>query len=275
LIIREKRNSFPISFAMNYRKLYQAEVKNRLKPISEASGLSLHDIQHLPEPVRKYLLYAGAVGKPKIHNVRIVFNGSMKRNPKSGWMAIQSHQYNFFDAPARFFYIRAKIIGIPFDGLHIYSGNAATMQIKLASLFQVADAKGERMTHGETVTVFNDMCFMAPSTLISKNIQWETIDSMTVNAVFTNGKFTISATLKFNEKGELINFLSDDRFYCEDGKTYLSYRWSTPIKNYIEKDGRKVPSYGEAIWHIPYEGEFCYARFDLKDIEYNCTDFRY
>jgi len=23
------------------------------------------------------------------------------------------------------------------------------------------------------------------------------------------------------------------------------------------------------------EGEFCYAKFDLKEIEYNCTDFKY
>jgi hypothetical protein len=58
------------------------------------------------------------------------------------------------------------------------------------------------------------------------------------------------------------------------GKTYLAYPWSTPIKNYIDIKGRKVPSYGEANWHIPYEGEFCYAKFDLKEIEYNCTEFK-
>ena len=167
------------------------------------------------------------------------------------------------------------MFGIPFDGLHVYAGNTATMQIKVASMFQVVDAFGEKMSHGETVTVFNDMCFFAPSTLISKNIQWETIDSLTVKATFINSDIQVRAILKFNVTGELIDFTSDDRFYCEDGKTYLSYKWSTPIKNFIDKDGRKVPSYGEAIWHIPFEGEFCYARFDLKEIEYNCTNFKY
>ena len=142
-------------------------------------------------------------------------------------------------------------------------------------MFQVVDAKGDKMSHGETVTVFNDMCFMAPATLISKSIQWETIDSHTVKAHFTNGNIKVSAILKFNATGELVDFISEDRFYCEDGKTYLSYKWSTPIKNYIEIEGRKVPSYGEAIWHIRYEGEFCYAKFDLKEIEYNCMEFKY
>jgi hypothetical protein len=75
--------------------------------------------------------------------------------------------------------------------------------------------------------------------------------------------------LEFNEIGELINFISEDRYYCEDGKTYLSYPWSTPVGNYIEINGRKLPSYGEAIWHMP-EVEFCYAQFDLKKVDYNC-----
>jgi len=259
---------------MNYRSIFQTEIQKRLKPISETQILTSKEIQHLPEPVQKYLIYVGAVGKPKVQNVRVVFNGSMKRNSKSGWMNITSRQYNFFDEPSRFFYIRAKMFGIPFDGLHIYAGTEATMQIKVASMFQVVDAKGEKMSHGETVTVLNDMCFMAPSTLISKNIQWETIDSLSVKAKFTNYKITVSAVLMFNQQGELVDFISEDRYYCEDGKNYLPYRWSTPIKNYIDIKGRKVPSYGEAVWHMP-DGEYCYAMFDLKEIEYNCAEFMF
>ena len=259
---------------MNYRKTYQTEVQKRLKPITDPQILTLEDIQQLPDLVKKYLIYAGAIGKPKIQNVRVVFNGAMKRNLKSDWMPIHSWQYNFFDVPSRFFYIRAKMFGIPFDGLHMYSGNNATMQIKLASLFQVVDARGDKMSHGETVTVLNDMCFMAPATLISSSIQWEAVDSNSVKAIYTNDKITISAILTFNEKGELINFISDDRYYCEDGKTYLSFPWSTPIRNYTDINGRKVPAYGEAVWHMP-EGEYCYAKFDLKEIEYNCTELNY
>ena len=130
---------------MSYRKIYRTEVTERLNPIADPSILTTEDIQSLPEPVRKYLIYTGAIGKPKVHNVRVIFNGSMKRNLKSGWMAITSRQYNFFDEPSRFFYVRAKMFGIPFDGLHVYSGHTATMKIKVASMFQVVDAWGEKM----------------------------------------------------------------------------------------------------------------------------------
>jgi len=151
-------------------------------------------------------------------------------------MPIKSQQYNFFDEPSRFFYIKAKMFGIPFDGLHVYSGNEATMQIKVASMFQVVDAKGEKMNHGETVTVLNDMYLMTPATLISETIRWEPIDSHSVKAFYTNDKITVTAILIFNQIGELIDFISEDRYYCEDGKTYLSYKCSTPISNNEEID---------------------------------------
>jgi hypothetical protein len=215
----------------------------------------------------------GAVGRPKVHNLRAVFSGDMKRTTKANWMEIRSQQYDFFDDPARFFFINSRLFGIPFDGLHIYSGNGATMQIRVASLFQVVDAKGEKMNRSETVTFFNDMCLLAPSTLIDKNIRWETVDSVSVKATFTNRENTVSATLHFNDLGELTNFISDDRFQSGDGKTYVPHRWSTPIEDYREFDGRRVGAYGEAVWHMP-EGDFTYARFRLKEIDYNSDDFR-
>lgn len=259
---------------MNYKSLYRMSVEKRLSKPSEKAILTPEEIASLPEPVQKYLVFTGAVGKPKVANMRVVFSGSMKRSIKSPWMPILSQQYNFFDDYARFFYIRAKLFGIPFDGLHAYSEDRATMQIKIASLFQVVDAKGEKMFKGETVTVLNDICLLAPAAMVDEHIQWVTLDDLQVKAIFSHRGVKVSAVLTFAEDGRLVDFLSDDRCYCEDGKNYLIYPWSTPIRRYAEVDGRMVPAYGEAIWHLP-EAEYCYAKFDLSEIKYNCTEFMY
>lgn len=187
-------------------------------------------------------------------------------------MKIHSQQYNFFDDPARLFYIRAKMFGIPFDGLHQYTGDHATMQIKVANLISVVDASGDKMDQGETVTMLNDMCLMAPATLIDTGITWREIDDLTVEARFTNRNQTIVATLYFNEAGAMTNFISNDRFLSSDGKEYLNYPWSTPVKNWQEINGRKIPTSGETIWQTP-EGPFCYGRFDIGEIEYNLSEF--
>jgi hypothetical protein len=268
-VIISALNFLPSSFINRYK----AEVKNRLPGIHDTPVLEEKDIAHLPAPVKKYLHYTGSVGKPKILNFRAVFGGSMKQKPGGGWMKIHSQQYNFFDDPARLFYVKASMFGIPFDGYHHYTGDHAVMQVRVANLFTVADARGDKMDQGETVTMLNDMCLLAPAALIDAGISWREIDDATVEARFTNGNHTIAATLYFDEAGALTNFISNDRFLSSDGKTYLNYPWSTPVKTYRELSGRKIPSYGEAIWQMP-EGPFTYARFDIGEIEYNLGTFK-
>jgi hypothetical protein len=255
----------------SFRKRFIQEVEKGLSRFSPQGILTDDDIQHLPEIVKKYLTYTGVLGKPKLQNVRIKFTGDFKQKPGGKWMKFKSIQYNFFDEPTRLFYIRSTLFGIPLIGLHSYLGQNATMEIKIASLFKVADAKGKEMNRSETVTMLNDMCLMAPASLINKNIKWKIIDPITVNAEFTNQGNTISAVLYFKESGELLNFISDDRYMSADGKTYNNYRWSTPVKEYKEINGIKVLSYGEAIWQRP-EGEFCYGKFKLQEIEFNCKE---
>jgi hypothetical protein len=256
----------------NFKKIFNSEVAEALKSQTIPDIVTEHDIKHLPDPVQKYLEFAGSIGKEKIQSVKLEFTGDFKTAPNRKYMKFTSVQYNFFKNPMRFFYMKMPMMGLPLDGLHIYKNEQASMKISIATLFTIVDAKGKKMDQGETVTVFNDLCLMAPSALIDADIQWQTIDPLTVKAVYTNGKNTIAATLYFNETGELINFISNDRFMSSDGKEYLSYPWSTPVKNYKDFKGRKVPAYGETIWHMP-ESDFIYGKFNLKSVEYNCKSF--
>lgn len=89
----------------------------------------------------------------------------------------------------------------------------------------------------ETVTFFNDMCCMAPATLIDPRIKWLETDDNKVRASFTNNGITIYAWLYFNEKGELINFISNDRYAADAGK---NLPWSTPLKEYKEINGYRL-----------------------------------
>ena len=226
------------------------------------------DIQPLPFPVQKYMRYCGVVNKPKVKNVKIIFDGEMRDKGKD-FFKFNSVQYNFFDEPTRLFFMKAKMYGTTVPGYHCYQNATATMQIKLLGLFNVVNLKGTEMNKAETVTLFNDMCLMAPASLIDKRIEWTSSDSLSAKAIFTNGINKISATLYFNEQGQLINFISDDR-YAIDMK---QYRFSTPVKEYTQMNGRNMWKYGETIWHYP-DGEFVYGKFTLKSIEYNVEEFK-
>jgi hypothetical protein len=258
----------------SYSNRYQAAVREGLARYTEMPLVTESDLSHLPTPVQKYLRITGAVGKPRIHNFRAVFTGNLRNGLESPWMVFRSEQYNFFDQPTRLFLLKAAMYGLPVEGLHLFRCDSATMQIKLASLLQVVDAKGPEMNQSETVTLFDDMCLLAPAALIDRErIQWEVDGSLAARARFTYMGNTISARLSFNQAGELTDFVSDDRFLSADGKTFKSYPWSTPVRSYREFSGRKVAGYGEVVWHTP-EGEFTYGKFNLAEIEYNLRGAR-
>ena len=253
----------------SYRNQYRTAVLEGLARAAEMPLVTEADLQPLPAPVQRYLRYVGALGQPRIRSFRAVFTGQFRTGPKSRWMPIRAEQVNFFDQPTRLFLMRASFFGLPMEGLHVYRGPNATMRIKVASLFQVADAQGPKMNQGETVTLFNDLCVLAPAALIdTRRIQWEGAGPREARARFTNEGVTISAALSFNEAGELTDFISNDRFMSADGKAYASHPWSTPVRDYRSVGGRMVPTHAEALWHMP-EGEFCYGKFDLAEIEYN------
>jgi hypothetical protein len=255
------------------KRTYTAGAMEGLKRSTASPILTQDDIEHLPAPVQKYLTYAGVIGKEKVQNVRITFDGAMRPDPDKGWAKINAVQYSFFDQPTRLFFMKMRMFGVPIVGLHAYTKAQASMLIKALGLIKVVDSRGPEMRISDTTTMFNDMCLMAPATLIDNRIRWETIDPVTVKATFEIYDTKISATLYFNEKGELINFISDDRYMIKMDNTSRKGRWSTPVKDYKDYNGIKLGSYGEATWLWP-EGDYCYGKFNVKNVEYNCMTLK-
>lgn len=251
------------------KKKYLNEVRLRiqLEKQSVLEILTEKDIAHLPEPVKRYIRITGFMGKEKTSNFYLKASGQIRSSEKSGWMQFTSEQYNFFSNPLRAFYIKAKKIGVPATGLHLYKNEKAMMVIKILNLFKVVDARGPEMNQGETVTVLNDMCFMAPGSLFSKQISWENINNKQVKATFSNGNISVSAILTFDDDGKLVNFLSNDRFET-NGKVYTNNPWETPVKEYRNFGEYYLPSKADVIYKRP-EGDFCYLEFRLEEIKYN------
>ena len=226
------------------------------------------DLAPLPALVRDYVRASGSVGKPRVRKLRASFQGRIRSRPDAGWMRFRAEQCNTFEPAARWFLIDASAFLVPFGGLHRYVGSSATMQIKVLGLFSVADARGPEMDQSETVTVFNDMCVLAPGTLIDPRIRWRELGGRRVGAEFTNAGHTISAELSFDERSRLVNFWSDDRYQSSDGKSYARYRWSTPLRDYREFEGRWVGARGDGTWDMP-SGPLVYGEFELTRIEFN------
>jgi hypothetical protein len=185
-------------------------------------------------------------------------------------MPFTSQQYNFMQIPTRLFFMKAVMKNLPVAGYHCFKNGKASMDIRLMSLFKVQFQDGPEMDLSETVTFFNDMCCLAPATLIDKRIKWLEVDGNKVNASFTNNNITVSAWLYFNDEGALINFSSQDRYSSDAGK---KLPWATPLKDYQQINGYKVMQNAETIYSYP-DRDLCYGTFELVSVKYNCQDLK-
>jgi len=254
---------------LGFRTRYEQDVSRGRAQLKPGRVVTEQDLSGLPPLLQTYLRRVGVVGHPQVRAFHVRFSGELRRSHDLGWMKIQVEQHTFLGPePARLFLLRASRFGIPFEAFHRFVGPTATMQVRVASLFQVVDAKGPEMDQGETVTFFNDLCLLAPAALLEADVTWDESGPSTLKGTFRHQDRSVSATLSFDDHGDLANFVSEDRFQSADGKAYLRYPWSTPIHEYGNHAGFHLMSRAEALWIEP-TGPFPYARFVLESIAYN------
>jgi hypothetical protein len=258
-------NSGPQSFRAEFDREAAAGLA---RPI-DAPVVTESDLAPLPEPVQRHLRAVGVVGQPRVRNYRVRFRGRIRSGPDARWMPFEAEQQSFADQPTRLFFLHARMFGLPVEVFHRLLGGHATMQVTLAGAIPMVDACGDEMDRSEAVTLFNDMCLLAPGTLLDPAIAWEPVDPRTVRARFTDGRQTITATLLFGDDGLLTNFISDDRSRSSaDGKAFTRLRFSTPVRDYRDFGSVRLAAHGDARWTLP-DGAFTYGEFDLQEVTYN------
>lgn len=254
---------------------YGEQLDSARKQISaqHEAPLTLVDLGRLPEPARGYIQRSGAIGKPPVRAFRAVWDAEMFQEPGSHGMAGPAEQFNLAKPFRRLFFMQTRMSGLPVAVMHDYTGEEASMRVRIARLFDVVNLHSTDPAHielarTETVTLLNDLCFFAPSALLGSQFEWRVIDDLHTEVIFTNGPHTVRATLVFDGMGDLVDFISDDRGELQRGGKLVIRRWSTPMQEIREFDGRRVPTRGEAIWHRP-EGPFVYGRMMLRSIQFD------
>ena len=256
----------PRSFRADFsRRVEEIEAE----PIPTDGDVTESDLAHLPGPVADYVRQSGAVGRPHVHGFRAAIHGRIRGGPTKPWMPFTGEQVNTYgDRWRRLFLLDATMAGLPVDVLHVYDDRGASMRVRAGSVVPMVDASGPDMDHAETVTLFNDLCVLAPAALVDAPVVWEEVDDHHVRGRFTNGTQTVAAELAFDDDHRLVDFVSDDRLRASpDGRTFVPQRWSTPVRDYRDYGPRRIGGTGEARWHAPDpEGEFGYIELVVDEL---------
>lgn len=223
-------------------------------------------VMRLPEPMQRYLHYAGVVGKEPVRTVRLKQRGSMRQRPGPKWMPLEAEQVFSVTPPA--FTWRARVRLAPFAWIAAtdqLSDGHGTMSIKLLSAIPLGNTRGPEMDQGSLVRYLCEIIWF-PTAWLSEFIEWQAIDASTVKATMHNKGISVSAVLTVNEQGQPTH-LSADR-YMEDHGHYRLTPWSAECSEFREVSGIYIPTHFDVAWHLP-AGDFTWLRADISEIEYD------
>ena len=139
-------------------------------------------------------------------------------------------------------------------------------QIKLLSLFTVADTKGKESDESELMRWFAETPWFPTSLLPNKYLHWEEVNSSSAKAIVEYGSIKASVIFYFNEQGQIVK-LNADR-YRSVNNSYSKDKWVGYYRDYTKVNDMMIPKEIEAAWNLT-SGEFSYAKFKVTDIEYN------
>jgi hypothetical protein len=155
----------------SFQALYDRDARQCLESSAgDTSIVTEADLAHLPDQMQRYLRFAGVVGKPRVRNYRMLFDGGLRSAPDKPFMTGLIEQQSLVSPPARPFLAHMSMFGVPAEAYHRYVGPSATFNVKVASLAHIVNESGPELTRAETVALFNDMLLLAPATVVDADI---------------------------------------------------------------------------------------------------------
>jgi hypothetical protein len=235
-----------------------AASKGRSRLVTEA------DLVGLPEPVQRWLRWSNVVGTAYPVTVRLRQQGEFRMGQDRGWMPFIAEEYYTTDPPGYVWKVTFRMAPlVTVSGRDRYADGQASILMRLLSLIPVANDHSPGLNQGAMLRFLNETMWF-PAGVLNPYITWEPRDQTSTVATMTYGGVSASATFILDDQGRLTN-MTAERF---DNAKKAILPWFTPITDYGEFAGIRVPVQGAGVWHYE-DGAFPYIRLRVTDLEYN------
>lgn len=253
----------------NFQKIIQQETTQLLnKNVNTDKGpLNESDLTILPEPVKKWLKNSGVIGKPFISYGKVTQIAEMQMKPgQDNWMTATAIQYTTIDNPAFIWSVDVKMNSLlNFQGRDKFDDAKDEMLIKMNSLFNIVNERGEKLDEGTLQRFLGEMVWF-PSLALSSHITWEQIDENIAKATMIYKGTLGIGTFYFNSNGDVAKFSA--LRYKGNETDAKRYNWEMNILDYKTFEGIKVPAKMTSTWKLD-DKDWTWLKMEVTDLKYN------
>ena len=223
-------------------------------------------LDSLPDPMQRYLRYAGVVGKPVVNTVCLAQTGRIRLGRSVPWALMRAKAYYSAEPPGFVWdatvHMGAVAVARARD---MYFEGEGKMLVKAGSLFTVADANGDEMDQASMVRYLSEMTWF-PSAFLLGNVSFEAAGVDSARVSFTDHGRTVTATLTVDSEGRLTKFVSQR--YRMVGRRRVLETWSAPVYKYGFAAGLRLPVRAGAVWKLA-DGDLEYFDVWVDHLRYD------
>lgn len=240
---------------------FNKEVKQLFSQSKAISGktFSYEQLSGLPEPVQHYFKHVLKEGQPYISYVRLTHNGQFKADENKDWVNIDGEQYFTTEKPGFIWKGETSM----FTACDMYIADKGRLVVSLFSLFNIVNGQGEKYNQGELLRWLGESVWFPTNLLPNVNLQWTPIDSLSAKLSFSYNGLSVFYIVRFNNTGEITQ-VETKRYKGEENLE----TWIGKLTQYKEINGIVIPTTIEGVWKLE-KGDYSYAKFYVKKIEYN------
>jgi hypothetical protein len=221
----------------------------------------------LPEPARRFLRYAGVIGRPFVGTVRLTQTGQIQVDAGQPWFPLRAEQHYTVQPPGFVWQAVVPAEALPLlRAKDSFLGGSGRMLITAAGLVPLVDATGPELDQGEMLRFLSELMWF-PTAFLVENVSFEAVDDASARVSLTHAGRTATGTIFVDDDGKLTKFEAD-RYYAGDGGTPSLQRWSTPVDEYGEFNGLRIPVRVRAVWNLP-TGDLEYIRITITQLQYD------
>lgn len=252
-----------------FQKLIDEETSQLLErtTLMPKTTVQESDFTHLPEPVKKWLRNSGLWNQPFIYNGKVTQHVDMQMKPgQDGWLAATAVQYTVIDDPSFIWTVDVKMNRfLSFQGRDKYQDGKGEMLIKLNSLYNIVNERGDKLNESTLQRYLGEMVWF-PSLALSPTVTWQPIDEHTAKATMTYKGVSGSGTFHFTPAGDVAKFAA--LRYKGNDAAARRYEWEVEALDYRTFEGIRVPARITSTWKLE-DHTWTWLKMEVTDIRYN------
>jgi uncharacterized protein DUF6544 len=222
------------------------------------------DMSHLPALVRSYLARSLPSSEYVPARVRVQQAGEMWKQPGAKAMRFEATEDFAVEHVAFSWRARFPIVGpLAMTVVDEMADGVGQLRVSLLGI-PLQTKKGTEATAGQATRYLAELAWAPQAIAANRELEWREIDANNVEVACEAGGDRAAVRWQFNHVGDLVG-ATGERPYAA-GKTFVPRPWGGDFAGYAGLGGVRVPTYGEAWWHLP-EGRFVYWRGRISALQ--------